>query len=468
MPRLLRLIIFCLAACLTLLTAFLWVARTEPSQQREMILELEQKGLSVFYRFVPESRALTRLTEPIESVGTYQTLPNGSLLFSPTQSVQQGIFRLDFDTGKITSLRENYSNAIWSIGGLTPDQQWLQFSSEDDYYILHIEAGTFLHPTRNLLGNAIFPNRQVYFSPDGEWVTFTAGVNPLKYDVFVARRDGSELRNLTLLLDDDADVLGWVGANGGWILLRVNTDLYRIRPDGTGFEKLLTMPLNAYWRVQTWSDPQWADWVVMYGYGRTTDYQLIGLNLINPIERWVFPTDGTRLSTAFSRDNLLLYVQNNAMYHIQPNGQQQEKILDFPNGDFSLIYFSPGADWLLLTKYDALGDPEAFYSIRRDGSEFYRLVDLQEPTFGQISPDNHWVVYTQDRPRRGRNLFRVPLQGGLPTQLTDTPDFYSFTTWGQPIDKTWSPIILMAIAAGMITLASSLAIRLNLSIYKHQ
>src|SRR6058998_1993365 len=75
-----------------------------------------------------------------------------------------------------------------------------------------------------------------------------------------------------------------------------------------------------------------------------------------------------------------------------------------------------------------------------DGGALRQLTQSVEASSPRISPDGKWVVY-QDHSNRGRRtmLWKVPIDGGTPMQLTETDsDWQVISPDGKLIAYTYS------------------------------
>lgn len=134
--------------------------------------------------------------------------PDGERLLvrSDDASGVSTIFELDVDSGSMRRFLENASNPQWS-----PDGRRLAFvgyrrdaPGNADIFVADATGGD-AQPVIDTGDDDYFPA----WSPDGRWLAFTSAAHGGDRDVYVARADGVDVRNLT------ADVPAQ-DVSGGW------------------------------------------------------------------------------------------------------------------------------------------------------------------------------------------------------------------------------------------------------------
>ena len=83
-------------------------------------------------------------------------------------------------------------------------------------------------------------HRRPAISPDGKWLSWQSNANGTDDEVFLAKIDGSEPRNLTRAAGNDGHP--WFSRDGKWIVFESdrsgNWEIWRMRVDGSGQEQL--------------------------------------------------------------------------------------------------------------------------------------------------------------------------------------------------------------------------------------
>jgi Tol biopolymer transport system component len=110
-------------------------------------------------------------------------------------------------------------------------------------------------------------------------------------------------------------------------------------------------------------------------------------------------------------------------------------------GDFTGLSFMPH-DLGLIYQTDCIAPPGDIYSINPDGSGLHQITNtLQHEMAPSLSPDGQTIVYSQQVANGkcegcAQTLWRIPVAGGTPQQLTNHSDQDAAPF---DIDPTWSP-----------------------------
>jgi Tol biopolymer transport system component len=94
--------------------------------------------------------------------------------------------------------------------------------------------------TATLLTDDAYLHRRAAISPDGRWVSWQTNANGTDDEIYIAKIDGSNPRNLTQTLGSDGHP--WFSRDGKWIVFESdrtgNWEIWRMRVDGTDQEQL--------------------------------------------------------------------------------------------------------------------------------------------------------------------------------------------------------------------------------------
>ena len=147
------------------------------------------------------------------------------LVFISSRDGGPDLYRMNSDGSdvrKLTQTRAYYYDPSWS-----PDGQWIVFTADTahsaDIYVMRAN-GSMSKPIANGPNDDTNPR----WSPDGQWIAFNSG-----YDIYMVRRDGSDLQQLTAS-PGQFDFEPMWSPDGKWLYffsgsgLRVVNNLYRI------------------------------------------------------------------------------------------------------------------------------------------------------------------------------------------------------------------------------------------------
>lgn len=250
---------------------------------------------------------------------------------------------------------------------LSGDGQWVIFSAtpEMDAYRMPIEGGDPENLTPELDGPAtvrVYPAERAWLVVEVGGIVYRAGqdgTNPQRVlsggqiwnreevvmwlphaEILLVRRDDASQAMLFIVSTQTWQVL-WQGANRGfvatpderWLLRLEGNSLYRMRPDGTDFAEVATLPIGIHPQMSV---------VGAWLYLKTSD-----------------------IHQQLSR----IHLENGTLQLIRSNLQNVE-----------LKAWSPDEAWLWVEMDDANGQSRPYW-MRADGSESRRLTPLREADF---------------------------------------------------------------------------------------
>ena len=155
---------------------------------------------------------------PDTMVDWHKWSSDGSYLIFPKDRVpgveKYDLFKITYPEGKVTELT-NTPDAMDVYGTTNPNSDVIAFFSDrtgiTQLYTMNLD-GTNVKQISHEKTNAYYLS-DFYWSPDGEWITFTRFnlENPLAYDVWIVKSDGSEEKKLISLKDGSKEIVnGWM------------------------------------------------------------------------------------------------------------------------------------------------------------------------------------------------------------------------------------------------------------------
>lgn len=218
------------------------------------------KAEGAIYRMRPDGSQRQRLAETSDTILGWS--PDGQwLVFSAVRDEQMHIYRVAPDGSQLTELTPGFrriEQLVWS-----PDGAWLYFVAVRSLYRVALVGGT-----PELVTDYAGFNTVASFSSDGQWIVFYQRESTCLV-LYRMRPDGSDLQRLLPEMQWHAFV-AW-SPNSEWLYFRggldhVDTDFYRIHPDGTSLERLTTNH-DERKSFAAWSpDKQWFVYIERDGY----------------------------------------------------------------------------------------------------------------------------------------------------------------------------------------------------------
>ncbi len=319
---------------------------------------------------------------------------------------------------------------------LSPDEKWLVVIKDDEnrnccvLARMDVDGKSFqeLARARGMLIHA--------WSPNGQWIAFYA--EPA--GVYLVRPDGSELHPLT---NDPA--LSWAktqtrrtgnlmiawSPDSEWIALSVvncsddlgytscSSDVYRVRADGSAFQRLTTGLADEFWPV--WSpDGQWIAYATRYTEYYPQEDIFVMRSNGSEARRLTVPPEDSYIQNFWpiwsSDSQWILFTRGeehawwSTLYRVSAKGGEPQKVGEKGLLLSGLPVSSPDRNWILSS--GVLVDVEGgAYKIRSDGSDVELLI--RNPGPGGY-PGYQWLP-TPAKPWRGG----MPLAlGGLMVALS--------------------------------------------------
>lgn len=180
------------------------------------------------------------------------------------------LYRVSFDGSEWRPLFDPQSPTSDHSAAWSSDGEWLAFSAyadgETNIYKMRADGSE-----RQQLTYSLGDDTGANWSPDDEWLVFTSYRDGRSYDLYRMRSNGGEVVRLTNTQENEWNP-SW-SPNGEWILFStgsLNTDLFLIRPDGTGRHRL-TNTSDAFESWGEWSPiidlPLRLVWLLAAGFG---------------------------------------------------------------------------------------------------------------------------------------------------------------------------------------------------------
>ena len=207
--------------------------------------------------------------------------------------------------------------------------------------------------------------------------------------------------------DSEDQAMNW-SPNGQWIVFHTHQsgdDIWLMPADGSGEARMIS---------QDGSETGWPRW--------------------SPDGRWIvfksFRHDSAGARQAF------VFVIGVDQETGETTPQRRVDMVDFPH-DVGLAVWGNGGDLLVFEAQEAIGR-KSIWSVDRDGGVPRRIHSFSsdQVTSGiGVSHDRRWVAYV-DRASDGYyQIFRIPLSGGAPEQLTHDPSNKTQPTYSPAGDR---------------------------------
>jgi Tol biopolymer transport system component len=225
------------------------------------------------------------------------------------------------------------------------------------------------------------------FSPDGQQIVFRSDRDG--YDaLYVMNADGSQLRKLSDHPAEEQRSPAW-SPDGEWIAFTAFTpdvsapNLYVVRPDGSDRRQLTNGQQPAFYEYPSWSpDGQQLVYHFHLGYGakQIGRVNLDGSDQIaltkgladNDYPAW--SPDGAQIAFKSERDG------NREIYLMRADGSGQANLSQAPDSEDTFPVWSPDGQWLAFSSERTTGF--GLYLIRADGSALTFLTEGAMPGWG--------------------------------------------------------------------------------------
>lgn len=294
----------------------------------------------------------------VPTPSTTPSLPTGWITFAAGSEFDFEIFTMRADGSEVIQLTDTQA---WEGGALwSPDGQSIAFvanrDGDIDLYTIRpdgSEETLLTHDNQPVNGRRSYgEDSDPVWSSDGQWLAFHSNRYG-RYDIYVARPDGSEEIRLTDNKWNNYQP-SW-SPDAQWIVYSSSkrgprVDLFLVRADGS---KRIRLTNNPVWeRAPSWSpDGQWI----------------------------VFTTAGAPETDLFV---------------IRPDGSEERQLIRVP-GTLCCISWSPDSQWIAYVS-DRDGDYE-IYIIRPDASEELQLTNNMLSDLGPAwSPDGQWIAFVSE------------------------------------------------------------------------
>jgi Tol biopolymer transport system component len=290
----------------------------------------------------------------------------------------------------------------------TPPAAWIAFVHDEGIasttlYRARVAGGT---PQRITAAPAMSAPS---WSPDGDWLVFSAADDTNHFVLYRVHPDGSGLQALTPPALNAATP-DW-SPDGNWLvyveLFDTAAPIYRIRPDGTGRAALTTLTAQDNYRTPVWS-PNGA-WIA---YTRITSDTYATIEIMRADgndPRVIIPTSLISLAPAWSPDSRWITFQANR------NAMQWR------------IYRVPFVG----------GDPLPVSPL---GGQ------AETPDW---SPDGAWIIFALAAPP-SNNLYRVHPDGTGIEHIVAFPRSMRSPAWGPPVAVPFRPGLGFGIGIGCL------------------
>lgn len=201
----------------------------------------ERSGASDIYRMRPDGRGVERLTYTAHTKRELLWSPDGQwLAFVATDADTQALYRIRPDGSDLERLEfddriyftHTFHSLVWS-----PDSQWLTYASGAGRISrLNLASGK-----AQILVTSAGYFQDLTWSPDGQWLAFVEQRRSPTFGFRIGRVHLSTQR-VEWIMPPATNYrdLRW-SPDGKWLLFgtgQLATDLYRVRPDGSGLEQL--------------------------------------------------------------------------------------------------------------------------------------------------------------------------------------------------------------------------------------
>lgn len=245
--------------------------------------------------------------------------------------------------------------------------------------------------------------------------------------------------------------------NGAWLLYTANedgdTDVFRIRPDGTDQQKLTdnTRPDAApYW------SPDGRQIVYRSSQSTHDDLWRMDINGKNP--RHLTASASYATYPLWTPDGQWIVFGGAGewdIFRVNPDGYQIQNLTGNPAFDDDLAP-SPDGQWLAFTS-DRDGNRN-IYRMKVDGSHLERLTDDPDADRDpRWSPDGQWILFVSARDG-GWEIYKMRADGSDEQRLTFHSSDDVQPAWSAPMEKPWQARRLLLLGLCLLLLAGITAL----------
>lgn len=451
MPRFFRLVLLVNAFGVGLLGIGLQLHRADSLQLAYLLGRENPDSGQRLYQYIVGTDYLSPLTSTAEIIQPARPLADDhNWIF----------FRATFDQNPPTlyrvhtngcCLRAIYSGSnileLWQPAGA----RWIVFQTPDGLYRVSMKG----HDLQKIADSAQLGGRQyrgIIFSPDRSKIAFITGGSPTLSIHQLDLTDGStQIATFPLSVSGIVTVRQWVGE---WIILDIDGLLYRVRLSGEGLTRLTQN------RVEDWNERlagvltgEWLEIRATNPTAHLNTVSLLSLHADSP--NWTRATNEQQLGPVwFPNEGVAVYSEGSRLYQLDFMSATRTEIVEVGR---TIVSLHGNRAWVYL---QAAGPNRSFrlYRVRPDGRDFQPLTDLSRfVNIPRFSPDMQSLLLIEGPPRNktSRVIYSGPSDGETLHQFLPGLMEINFVRWGPRLDKQWSPLLLIGIAATILGIALS-------------
>lgn len=332
--------------------------------------------------------------------------PDGTqILFGSERENENGdLYVMNSDgTGVTKVLGWDKSNETACPGSWSPDGTQIAFYSDrngkDDIYRVSAET---VRP-KIVVSDPDSDLRLAAYSPDGRKIVYSRGLDDKTGELRIL---DLEKQRATLLRKTEFSTISarW-SPDGNWIAFSDraggNSEVFRIRPDGTSLQNLTNQPSLDYGSSVS---PDGSRLVFISDRGQPSGVQLYTMNFDGSDARPVTPRKGWESDPIWAPDGKsILFVCDRTdspgnlmdICEIGADGSREKRILFHRNHDTWPAVSPDGKRVVFVSPVD--GNPE-LYMVNRDGTGFHRLTrDPADDGWPDWSPDGRRIIFSSNR-----------------------------------------------------------------------